>query len=388
MKSSRVPVSLRSETAPFLAMDVMNAARQREREGQSIVHLEIGEPGAATPPSVREAARAALAKGKIGYTEALGRPSLRARIARHYLDTYGVELAPERIAVTVGSSGGFVLAFLAGFDAGARIAVAAPGYPAYRNIFDSLGLETVTIETTAATRFVVTAAMIEEAHAQKPLDGILLMSPANPTGTMMTPQTLREVCEVCDRLGITFISDEVYHGLTYGVPAETALKFSPSVIVANSFSKYFCMTGWRIGWLVLPEPLVRPIERLQQSFAVSVPFLSQVGAEAVFDAGADLQEIVAGYARNRAILLDELPRLGLGDFHPADGAFYIYTDISRLTNDSSIDFCRRMLDETGVATTPGIDFDRARGHSAVRFSFAGPEEDIIEAVKRLRGWLR
>ncbi|HET6375721.1 MAG TPA: aminotransferase class I/II-fold pyridoxal phosphate-dependent enzyme, partial [Methylocella sp.] len=210
---------------------------------------------------------------------------------------------------------------------------------------------------------------------------------ANPTGAMMSEGELKDICETCGRLGIVFISDEVYHGLTYGTPAETALKYSPHAVIVNSFSKYFCMTGWRIGWLVLPEPLIRPAERLQQSFAISVPYLSQIGAEAVFDAREELEAVRAGYARNRAILLNELPALGLDQFLPADGAFYLYVDISRFSG-SSLDFCDKMLGATGVAATPGVDFDRSRGSSTMRLSFAGPERDIVEAVRRLRAWLR
>jgi len=383
---ARVPLSLRSNVAPFMALDVLASATLRERQGQDIVHLEIGEPGAPPPRRVRDAAMAALDGRKVGYTEALGRPELRARIARHYQDHYGVMVPPERIAVTTGSSGGFALAFLALFDPGARVAIAAPGYPAYRNILEAFGIETVTIETARTERFTVTAAMIEAAHRKQTLDGILLMSPANPTGMMMRGDELRDICETCERLGIAFISDEVYHGLTYGEPAETALKFSPNVIVANSFSKYFCMTGWRIGWLVLPEPLMRPAERLQQSLSISVPYLSQIGAEVVFDAKEELQAVLKGYARNRELLLNELPGMGL-DVLPADGAFYLYADIAR-HSDNSLEFCAKMLDATGVATTPGIDFDRRRGHSAIRLSFAGPERDIIEAMRRLKAWMR
>lgn len=384
---ARLHPSLRSGIAPFLALDVLSDATRRERAGEDIVHLEIGEPAAPPPLAVREAAMAALSGGKVGYTEALGRPSLRARIAQHYRDSYGVAVEAERIAVTVGSSGGFALAFLALFDPGARVAIAAPGYPAYRNMLEAFGIETVTIETSPAEKYNVSAAMIEAAHHKQPLDGVLLMSPANPTGTMMSAGGLKEICETCERLSIAFISDEVYHGLTYGAPAETALKFSPHAVIVNSFSKYFCMTGWRIGWLVLPEPLIRPIERLQQSFAISVPYLSQIGAEAVFDAREELEAVRAGYARNREILLNELPALGLEGFPPADGAFYLYVDISRFSG-SSLDFCEAILAATGVAATPGVDFDRRRGSSAMRLSFAGPERDIIEAVRRLKAWLR
>lgn len=379
--------SRRSAVAPFLAMDVLSAAGALERGGAHIVHMEVGEPGAPSPRLVREAAKNALDNGRIGYTEALGRASLRARIARHYRDAYGVEVAPERVAVTTGSSSGFILAFLALFDAGARVAVAEPGYPAYRNIFQALGVETVALDVSASTRWRVTAEMIEAAHAQKPLDGVLLMSPSNPTGTMMDAATLGAVCETCDRLGIAFISDEIYHGLTYEAPAETALRFSRRAIVVNSFSKYYCMTGWRVGWLVLPEEIVRSVERLQQSFAISVPFLSQVAAEAAFDATEELEAVKAGYARNRALLLNELPSLGLGDFPPPDGAFYIYADVGRFTN-NALDFAARMLNEAGVAATPGVDFDPQRGARYLRFSFAGPEADMVEAVKRLKGWLK
>jgi aspartate/methionine/tyrosine aminotransferase len=379
--------SRRSAVAAFLALDVLGAAGALERAGRDIVHLELGEPGAPTPRAVVEAARAALDLGRIGYTEALGRPSLRARIAAHYQETHGVAVDPSRVVVTTGSSAGFILAFLALFDVGARVAVAAPGYPAYLNIFHALGLESLSLETGPATGYVVTAKMIEEAHAKTPLQGVLLMSPSNPSGVMMSDAELKAVCETCDRLGIRFISDEIYHGLTYERPATTALAYSPHVVVVNSFSKYFCMTGWRVGWLVLPENMVRPVERLQQSLSISVPYLSQIGAEASFDAVEELELVKAGYARNRALLLNELPGMGLGDFHPVDGAFYVYVDISRLTNDSG-DFCRRLLHEGGVAATPGLDFDRARGHHTMRLSFAGSESAVREGVARIGRWLK
>jgi len=382
----KITPSLRSRVAPFLAMDVLAEATQLERGGASIIHMEAGEPGAPAPRAARDAAMAALALGRIGYTEALGRPSLRARIARFYGETYKVDVAPSRIAVTTGSSAGFLLSFLALFDPGARVAIASPGYPAYRNIMEALGIVCVTLETQASTRYAVTAQMIEAAHAAQKLDGVLLMSPANPSGTMMSRAALRDVCETCDRLGIAFISDEIYHGLTYEAPAETALAFSNSVIVVNSMSKYFCMTGWRIGWLVLPEDLVRPAERLQQSLAISVPTLSQVAAEAAFDAHDELEATRASYARSRAYLMAHLPRIGLGNFHPVDGAFYVYIDISHLTTDSGA-FCKRMLHEAGVAATPGLDFDRTRGAHTMRLSFAGSEADVVEGVARLERWL-
>lgn len=378
--------SSRSQVAPFIAMDVLREAGVLESQGRSIMHLEVGEPGAPPPRAVRDAARAALDGGRVPYTEALGRASLRARIARHYREAYRVDLDPTRVVVTTGSSGGFILAFLALFEAGNRVAVAAPGYPAYRNILEALGCVCVPIEVSAATRYVVTADMIEAAHRDEQLAGALLMSPANPSGTMIEPDELRRICETCERLGIAFISDEIYHGLTYAAPAQTALRFSDRAVVVNSFSKYYCMTGWRVGWLVVPDALVRPIERLQQSLAISVPYLSQVAAEAAFDARDELEAVKAGYAESRALLLEALPKLGFADVHPPDGAFYIYADAGRFTNDSA-DFCRRMLHEAGVATTPGLDFDRDRGARTLRFSYAGSPADVAEAVRRLDGWL-
>jgi len=370
-----------------MAMDVLSQAAALERQGRRIIHMEVGEPAAPPPRIVREAAIAALAGGRVGYTEALGLPSLRAAIARSYRDLYGVGVAAERIAVTTGSSGGFILAFLACFDPEARIGISEPGYPAYRNLLEALGLEPVALPVSAATRFAATAKMIEAAHWERPLDGVLLMSPANPSGMMLTRAALAEISATCDRLGLQFISDEIYHGLTYERPAETALAFSQSAIVVNSFSKYYCMTGWRIGWLVLPEELVRPIERLQQSLAISVPYLSQVAAEAAFGARDEVEAVRGGYAKNRAYLLEELPKIGVTDFHPVDGAFYVYADIGRFTNDSAV-FCKRMLEEAGVAVTTGLDFDRQRGHRTMRLSFAGSYEDMREAVARLGAWLR
>ena len=386
-RARRLLPSLRSNVQPFYAMEVLSAAAAEERAGKTIIHMEIGEPGAPTPEPIRRAAIRALESERIAYTQALGRTNLREAISGHYRSFYGLDIPAERIAVTTGSSGGFILAFLALFDAGARVAVASPGYPAYRTILESLGVEVVPIATTAATRHVVTAAMIEAEHARKPLDGVLLMSPANPTGTMMTPEALGDVCRTCDRLGVKFVSDEIYHGLTYGQASRSALEFSDRAVVVNSFSKYFCMTGWRIGWLVLPPELVRPTELLAQSLAISPPTLSQIGATAAFEAIPQLEEIRRGYERNRQILLNEFPALGFRDFHPVDGAFYVYLDVSRHTNDS-MDFCRRLLTEAGVAATPGVDFDREQGVRAMRLCYAGSEAEVVEAVRRLRGWLR
>jgi aspartate/methionine/tyrosine aminotransferase len=371
----------------FLAMDVLSAAAAKERRGDSVIHMEVGQPSAPAPRLAREAARTALEDGRIGYTEALGIAPLRERIARHYREAYGVTVSPERVVVTTGSSAGFVLAFLALFDSGHRVAITAPGYPAYRNILEALELEPVTIPLIRADGWRMTAEGVAEAHAAAPLHGVLAMSPANPSGTMIGREALRRLGETCRRLGLWFVSDEIYHGLTYGEPAATALSFDEDAVVINSFSKYYCMTGWRIGWIVVPERIVRPIERLAQNLYISPPYLSQVAALAAFDAGEELEAVKAGYARNRAMLLQELPRLGLTEMHPADGAFYLYADIARFTNDS-VAFCKRLLEEAGVATTPGVDFDPVDGAHHMRFSFAGSEADCREAVRRLATWLR
>lgn len=371
--------------APFLAMDVMAAAARREREGGSVVHMEVGQPSAPAPRAAIIAAQGALATGRVPYTEALGMAPLRERIALHYRERYGLRVPPERVVVTTGSSAGFILAFLALFDAGARVGVPQPGYPAYRSLLAALDLVPVGLPLRAEDRFAPTAASLRAAHAEQALSGLLVMSPANPSGTVISPERLAEICAAARRLRLPLISDEIYHGLSYGVPTQTALAYEPDAIVVNSFSKYYCMTGWRIGWMVLPEALVRPVERLAQNLYISAPYLSQVAALAAFDATDELDAVRDGYARNRAILLDALPGLGFGRTHPADGAFYLYADVADLTNDS-VGFCRRMLDEAGVAATPGLDFDAAEGAHHVRFSFAGSEEDCREAVRRLRAW--
>ena len=379
------PISRRANVAPFLAMDVMAEAGTRIRAGEDIVSLAVGEPGAPPPRVVREAVTAALTGQRVPYTDALGLPALRARIARHYADAYGVAITPERVAVTTGSSGGFILSFLSLFDVGDRIAIPRPGYPAYRNILEALGLVPVEIDTGPDTRFALTAAMVEAEHARQPLNGVLVMSPANPTGVMITTGAVRDLAATCDRLGLWLISDEIYHGLTYAGDTTTAVAHSDQAIVVNSFSKYYCMTGWRVGWLILPERLVRPAECLAQSLAISVPYLSQIAGIAAFEATEDLEIIKAGYAKNRAILGEALPALGL-KLMPMDGAFYAYADVTKYTNDS-MEFSKRALREAGIGITPGLDFDRTEGHRYVRLSYAGSEGDIVKAVARLTGWL-
>lgn len=383
---SRLRPSRRSAVAPFMAMEALREARNLERAGRRIIHMELGEPGAPAPRLVRAAAEAALAAGRLGYGEAMGDMALRTRIAGHYRARYGVEIAPDRVIVTTGSSGAFMLTLLAAFDPGARIAVTAPGYPAYANLLSSLGLEAAPLPVNEATRFAPTAAMLEAAHREKTLDGVLLMSPANPTGAMIDAQELARICAFCETAGVVFISDEIYHGLEYAAPAETALRFSDSAIVVNSFSKYYAMTGWRLGWLVAPEELMRPLERLQQSLAICAPTISQQAALAAFDATDELEENRAAYARNRALLIERLPQMGLDRFAPPDGAFYIYADVSAFTDDS-LDFCKRLLAEAGVAATPGVDFDPQGGATRVRFSYAGPEPEVAEGVARLGDWL-
>ena len=384
---SRFQPSPRSSVAPFIAMEVLSAAVAREREGHRVIHMEVGQPGANAPSPVIAAAKRAL-DGRLGYTEALGIRELREAIAAHYARTYGVEVASDRIAVTAGSSGAFNLAFLAAFSPGARVAMPTPGYPAYRNLLAALGLEAVEIECGAETRWALTPEMLAKAHAEKPLDGVLVASPANPTGTMYSPQALDALVRAADDLGLWFISDEIYHGLVHNGVQATALSSSPRAIVVNSFSKYYCMTGWRIGWMVMPEVLIKPIDRLAQNLTLSNNEISQRAALAAFDptSTAELDVVKAGYAANRAFLLEHLPRLGFDDLLPVDGAFYAYASVRRFSNDS-LDFVKRMLAEAGVAATPGADFDLARGAGYVRFSFAGTMADMVEAVDRLGGWL-
>ncbi len=373
---------------PFYAMEVMKAANERAAAGGDVFHMEVGEPAGGAPAAVVAAARDALDHpGGLGYTEALGVAGLRSAIAGHYQRTYDCEVDPARVVVTTGSSGGFLLAFLTAFDAGDRVALAAPGYPAYRNIMAGLGIEAVGMASGPGDRFQPTAALLEKAIAEGgPLDGLLIASPANPTGTMLDHEALSELVEFCRRRSIRIISDEVYHGITYGTAAETIVAFDDRAIAVNSFSKYFAMTGWRLGWMVVPEDLLRPLECLSQNLYISPPSLSQAAAVAAFSAIDELDARVAGYTRNREMLLSEMPKAGFDRLAPADGAFYIFADVSSLTNDSS-DFCRRMLAETGVAATPGIDFDPERGHAYVRFSFAGAYDDMAEAARRLKDWI-
>lgn len=371
-------------------MDILREAkdlgRAAEKSGaRGIIHLEVGEPGAPPPRSVREAARHALDAGRIGYTESLGMPGLREAIAGHYKTRYGLDVPATRVVVTTGSSSGFILAFLALMDHGGRIGIPSPGYPAYRNILSALGIEVVEIPTGPESRFVLSASALRTAHAATPLDAVLIMSPANPTGVLTAATEIKAIAETCRELGLWLVSDEIYHGLTYEGEEASALAYSDDAIIVNSFSKYFCMTGWRVGWLVVPERLIRPLECLAQNLAISVPYLSQIAAIAAFEAYDELEVIKSGYARNRSVLMEALPALGLTPL-PMDGAFYAYCDIGKFSNDSMA-FSKKTLHEAGIAITPGLDFDLHEGNRYVRLSYAGSEADIIEGVKRLKAWL-
>jgi aspartate/methionine/tyrosine aminotransferase len=405
---------------PFMVMDVIAAANARAAVlppgAPHVIRMEVGQPGTGAPAGAVAAAMAALRSGDaLGYTEAFGRRSLRERIVKHYRDWYELEVPVERVAVTVGASGAFPLAFLAAFDPGDRVALAAPFYPPYVNILTALGMRPVVLEAGPETRFQPSVALLEA--LDPPPDGLIVASPCNPAGTMLHPAELAAIARWCDGHGVRLISDEIYHGLHYDsaiasaasfsrnaavvnsfskpFPVEpstedratiaTAAALSPNAIVIGSFSKYFSMTGWRIGWMVLPDDLVRPVERLAQNLFISAPHISQIAAEAAFDCGDELEANVARYRRSRDHLLRRLPEARFTRLAPADGAFYLWVDISDRSNDSEA-FCARMLAEVGVAASPGVDFDRGRGNRYVRFSYCGPEADMREAAERLKAW--
>lgn len=375
----------RGAIPPFLVMEVMRAAAAREVAGDDVFHLEVGQPSTAAPRTVLDAARAALEDDVLGYTLALGVTELRQAIAEHYQTFYGVAVPADRIVVTTGASGAFLLAFLAAFEAGDRVALALPGYPGYRHILSALGNQPVSMAAGPATRFQPTVEMID--GLDEAVQGLIVASPSNPAGTIIPEAELARLTGYCDKHRIRLVSDEIYHGITYGTDAATAVAYSDQAIVINSFSKYFSMTGWRLGWMVVPESLMRPVESLAQNMFISPPTLSQRAALAAFGCGDEIAANIARYGRNRELLLKELPKAGFTALAPADGAFYIYADVSDMTSDSQA-FCQRMLDETGVAATSGVDFDPARGNAFVRFSFSGSTEDMAEAARRLRDWQR
>ena len=379
-----------AEAPPFLVMDVISAANARAASlppgAPGIIRMEVGQPGTGAPRGAAEAAIRALNAGApLGYTEAFGLVSLRERITRHYLDHYGLVVPARRIAVTMGASGAFPLAFLAAFDPGDAIAMAAPFYPPYANILQALGMRPQLLECDAATRFQPTVAMLEKLDPRPA--GLIIASPCNPAGTMLAPDELAAIARWCHAEGVRLISDEIYHGLSWGTVAESsAAAFSESAVVVNSFSKYWSMTGWRIGWLLLPDDLIRPVECLAQNMFISAPHIAQVAAEAAMDCREELEGNKAAYARSRAALLAGLPRAGFDRIAAADGAFYLWCDVSALTNDSAA-FSAAMLEGAGIAATTGLDFDRGRGGRFLRFSYCGHEADMAAAPERLARWL-
>ncbi|MBI0168989.1 MULTISPECIES: pyridoxal phosphate-dependent aminotransferase [Bartonella] len=378
-------LSRRSNVDPFFAMDVLAAANKKMKAGEPVISMAIGQPAAPCPAQVLEAAGRALKDGHIGYTDSLGLAALREKIAAYYEEHHKLSVSPERVAVTTGSSAAFNLAFLAFFDVGDRVAITRPGYPAYRHIMKALGLEVVEIDTGGSG--LPDLKMLEETQSRAPLKGILFASPSNPTGASLKPEELKNIIEFCHDHNITVIADEIYHRLNFSAPDVTALSFSDDVTVINSFSKYYCMTGWRVGWMVLPENAVRSVERISQNLYISAPELSQIAAISAFDATSELEKIKDSYRINREHLTKTLPALGLQLLAPMDGAFYAYCDISKFSNDST-EFARKMLEETNVAATPGIDFDTLEGRRTMRFSYAGAPKAIDEALVRLDKWLR
>ncbi len=375
--------STRSGVDPFIVMDVMEAARLAEEAGRNIIHMEVGQPGTPAPEGARAALAAAMTGDPMGYTVALGLPALRARIARLYGEWYDLDLDPGRVVVTSGSSGAFILAFTALFDSGARVGIGAPGYPSYRQILKALALAPVDIPTRQADRFQPVA----EDIARHRLDGLLVASPGNPTGTMLDKPALAALMGAAQEAGAAFISDEIYHGIEYERRAVSALEISDRAYVINSFSKYFSMTGWRVGWMVVPENHVRVVERLAQNLFICPPHASQVAALAAMDCGPELQANMDVYRVNRQLMLDGLPQAGFDRIAPPDGAFYVYADVSHLTDDSRA-LAAEILDKAGVAVTPGLDFDPARGAGTIRFSYARATADIKEGLTRLEQFMR
>ncbi len=384
----RLKVATRANVPPFHVMDLLAAAQRRARSHGDLVDLVAGQPSTPAPAPVREAAKRALDARVLGYTEALGIPELRAAICGHHRRVHGLEVDVDDVIVTTGSSGGFLLAFLAAFEPGDRVAIARPGYPCYRNVLTALGCEVVELPAGPESRFQPTPAMLE--RLDEPVQGLVVASPANPTGTMLRPDELAALAGWCEAHGVQLVSDEIYHGIEYADPPlhSSAWETSREAIVFDSFSKYFSMTGWRVGWMLVPERLRRPVDVLTGNFTICPPVLSQYAALAAFDDAsyAECDGHVARYAENRAVLLEGLPKLGIDRLAPADGAFYVYADVGHLTDDS-MSWCHRLLADTGVATAPGIDFDTAVGNRFVRFSFAGTPQDAAEALNRMGAWL-
>jgi aspartate/methionine/tyrosine aminotransferase len=388
MSADLFTVASRAAVPPFHVMDLLAAASERARSHGDLLNLVAGQPSTPAPAPVREAAKRALDEHLLGYTVALGIPELREAIAGHHARLHGLDVDPADVVVTTGSSGGFLLAFLASFEAGDRVAIARPGYPCYRNVLTALGCEVVELPAGPESRFQPTVEML--GALDEPVQGLVVASPANPTGTMLAPGELAALATWCEERGVQLISDEIYHGIEYAAPTlhSSAWETSREAVVFNSFSKYFSMTGWRIGWMLVPERLRRPVDVLTGNFTICPPALAQHAAVEAFSEAsyAECDGHVARYAENRRLLLDGLPWLGIDRLAPADGAFYVYADVGHLTDDSMA-FCHRLLRDTGIATAPGVDFDTRVGNRFVRMSFAGRPEEVATALERLGDWL-
>ena len=374
--------SNRSDIPPFYVMEVMRSAADRENAGKEVLHLEVGQPSTPAPSGARRNAIDAIENEILGYTSALGMDSLRERLHRHYLEWYNTDIPSSRIAITMGASGAFTLAFLACFEPGDRVVVPTPGYPCYRNVLRALGVEVIDLPVGPETRFQPSPDGLESIGQ---IDGLVVASPSNPTGTMLLENELVELINWCKENEVRLISDEIYHGVTYGNEAPTAAAYWDEAVVVNSFSKYFSMTGWRVGWLVLPQALVSPVERLAQNAFIAAASVSQHAALGAFESQDELEVNLARYSVNRRILLEGLPTIGIDKLAPADGAFYIWAQVDHLCDDSQ-SLAQQWLNELGVAVTPGIDFDPTEGHRFIRFSFAGSTQEALATVEKLSNW--
>ncbi|MGC1504761.1 MAG: aminotransferase class I/II-fold pyridoxal phosphate-dependent enzyme [Sulfitobacter sp.] len=374
--------STRSAVDPFIVMDVMQAAAKAEAEGQHIIHMEVGQPGTGAPKGAVEAVKNAMDDGALGYTVALGLPALRARIAKMYGEWYNVDLDPNRVVITSGSSGGFILAFTALFDTGDRVGIGAPGYPSYRQILKALALTPVDLQTSPENRL----QPVPADFAGMDLAGLMVASPANPTGTMLDRAAMAALIDACAGQGAAFISDEIYHGVEYDQKTVTALELTDDCYVINSFSKYYSMTGWRVGWMVVPEDHVRVVERIAQNMFICAPHVSQVAALAAMECDDELQANMDVYRANRTLMITGLKEAGFNSFAPPDGAFYVYADVSEHTSDS-LSFAAEILEKARVSVTPGLDFDPLRGATTLRFSYARSTADIAEGLARLKAFM-
>ncbi len=378
-KHGSLEPSKRSAVSPFLVMEMMRAAAAREAAGYEVLHLEVGQPSTGAPRAALDAVANAIEHDPLGYTAALGMPELRSRVSQWYDERYDLDVPADRIAITTGASGSCVLAFLALFDVGDRVGVLSPGYPCYRNDLEAFGVEVITIPVGFDTGFRPTVAQLVAAG---PLDGLVLASPSNPTGTVLFDDDLALLTSWARQNAVTLVVDEIYHGITFEQPAPSVLSHDSDVVVFNSFSKYFSMTGWRLGWLVVPPQLIGAIERLAQNLTIAAPAVSQIAGLAAFDATDELDANVVRYTENRRVLLDGLADAGFDRIAPADGAFYVWVDISH-TGLTATALASIWLEKLGIAATPGLDFDRERGDDFIRFSYAGSTADMTEAMRRL-----